>query len=429
MANSKNLYEHLEYLYALGSRGIKPGLERIQKILQRIGNPQYSFGSIHIAGTNGKGSTCAIIASILQEAGYKVGLYTSPHLVSFNERIRVNGEKIDNDYIIEFISNLRSFIDDVGATFFEVTTAMAFNYFKERGVDFAVVETGLGGRYDATNVIKSTISVITTVGKDHEAQLGKDICKIASEKVGITKEGVPCVVAKQQAKVKRAIQEELTSRKVPFYYAPDICKITPIDKSIRGQYINIRVFDKEIYSLFFPLVGDHQLINLQNAVSALSIFDGTIILEKDLREGIKKTFWPGRFQIIKESPLVIYDVGHNMNGISEVSKTVKDLLPKQIIDIVISLGSKKRINNIGNILKPFIGTVYVSEIPGYDSASPKRIAELIRKKDSKKSIVVERNFEKILKRAIDNLDSNTALLILGSHYIAPVLNKFFNLNI
>lgn len=427
--NNKNLYKYLQYLYSLRSRGIQLGLERIQKILNHIGNPQYSFSSVHIAGTNGKGSTCAIIASILQEAGYKVGLYTSPHLVSFNERIRVNGEKIDNEYIIEFIRNLKNFIDDIGATFFEVTTAMTFSYFKEMEVDLAVIETGLGGRYDATNVIRPVISVITTIGKDHEDRLGENICKIAREKVGITKEGVPCVVAKQQPKVKRVIEEELKTRKVPFYYAPEVCKVKSISRSIRGQYVNIRVFDKEISDLFFPLVGDHQLINLQNAVSALAIFDGTIILKRDLSEGIKKTFWPGRFQIIKENPLIIYDVGHNMNGISEVSKTVTDLLTNRIVDVIITLGSKKRIYKIGSIFKPFTGTIYISEIPGFASVSPERIAELIRGKDSKKSIVVERNFEEILKRAIENLDSNNALLILGSHYVAPVLNKFFNLNI
>ncbi|MBU4443533.1 bifunctional folylpolyglutamate synthase/dihydrofolate synthase, partial [bacterium] len=177
-----SIHQDLQYLYALDEKGIKPGLKRVLLFLDRIGNPQKKIRTIHVAGTNGKGSICAIIASILQAAGYKVGLYTSPHLIRFNERIRVDNEKISDKEIVSFLHNHRSLVDEIDTTFFETTTAMAFDHFRRRKVDIAVLETGLGGQFDATNVVTPLLSVITPIGKDHEEFLGNTLAKITREK-------------------------------------------------------------------------------------------------------------------------------------------------------------------------------------------------------------------------------------------------------
>ena len=192
----------LDYLYNLKRLGIKVGLEHTIALLKRCGDPQLQFKSIHIAGTNGKGSTCAIVNSILMEAGLKVGLYTSPHLIRFNERIRINGIQIDDDDIVEFVDSYQSDIDEIKSTFFETTSAMAFKYFSDKKVDVAVVETGLGGRLDSTNVLSPDLTVITPISIDHREILGEDILMIGKEKGGIIKKGVPLVLAPQKEKVR-----------------------------------------------------------------------------------------------------------------------------------------------------------------------------------------------------------------------------------
>ncbi len=428
LTNSSNsINRDLKYLYALDGRGIKLGLKRIKKILEQLRNPQKGFKSIHVAGTNGKGSTCALIASILKTAGYKVGLYTSPHLVSFSERIRVNDKKITDSEVSDFIQDVRPLIDEIDTTFFETTTAMAFNYFYEKKVDYAVLETGMGGRYDATNIVCPEVSIITPIGKDHEEHLGKSIYNIAKEKAGIGEKGVPCIISKQQPKVKEILIDELEKRGSPFYYAPDKCQVRLEDTILDRQYVTVEFGNEIISNIKFPLIGKYQLINLQTAVYSINFLNNAFISRNNIVNGIEKTCWPGRLQILQREPLVFYDVGHNMHGIRNVVKTIIDLFPDKAVNTIITLGEKKKYNSLGRILKKLGGRIYISEIPDHKSALAEKIAEEIRKEVPENRLVIDKNFNLLLSEVIGRLKKDDILLIIGSHYIAPILYPFFNI--
>ncbi|MCK4716038.1 MAG: bifunctional folylpolyglutamate synthase/dihydrofolate synthase, partial [Candidatus Marinimicrobia bacterium] len=283
------IHQDLQYLYALDGKGIKPGLKRVLLFLDRIGNPQKKIRTIHVAGTNGKGSTCAIIASILQAAGYKVGLYTSPHLIRFNERIRVDNEKISDEEIVSFLHNHRPLIDEIDTTFFETTTAIAFDHFRRRKVDIAIIETGLGGRFDATNVVTPLLSVITPIGKDHEEFLGNTLAKITREKAGIIKTGVPCLAARQRPGVKQILKNYARDKSSVFHYAPDLCRVSGVDRQIDGQEVNIKCDGLRLNGVTLPLIGDHQVSNLQTAVSVVRLIPGFRIPPETIQKGVKAT--------------------------------------------------------------------------------------------------------------------------------------------
>ena len=425
--SSSTINQDLEYLYALDGRGIKLGLKRIEKILEKLGNPQEGFRSVHVAGTNGKGSTCALVASILKTAGYKVGLYTSPHLVSFNERIRVNDKKITDSEISDFIKDVRPLIDEIDTTFFETTTAMAFNYFREKNVDFAVLETGMGGRYDATNVVYPEVSIITPIGKDHEEHLGRTIYDIAKEKAGIGKKDIPCIISRQQPKVKKVLVEELGKRESPYYYVPDECKVKLEEVLLDRQYVTVKFGSEIISNIMFPLIGKYQLINLQTAIYSISFLNDVSISRGDIVEGIEKTVWPGRLQVLQREPLVFYDVGHNVHGIRNVVKTIADLFPDRAIDTIIVLGSKKKYNSLGRTLGKLGGRIYISEIPDHKSAQAEEIADAISKEIPENRLVIENDLKSLLSDVLRKLNKYDILLIMGSHYIAPIIYPFFKI--
>lgn len=423
------IQKELEYLYALDNKGIKPGLKRIEAFLDRLGNPQRSLRAIHVAGTNGKGSTCAILASILRSAGYKVGLYTSPHLVTFNERIRVNDEKISNAEIARFISKYRPFIEEIDPTFFEVTTAIAFEYFNRKKVDFAVLETGLGGRLDATNVLQPLIAIITPIGKDHQEFLGNHLAQIAREKSGIAKAGVPCLVAAQSSYVRQVLREDIGRRLANYYYAPQLCTVTTEAQSLEGQIVNIQSGDWQLKQVRLNLAGDYQIYNLQTALAALRLLNNILLTPDQIRRGIERAIWHGRLEILSHQPLILYDVGHNLHGIRYVVDSLQRMIPDRKIKIILTLGVSKKIMTLGRILKDIADRLYVSEIPGGKSAPANRVARELYHYLPVERIVVEAALPEALKKAVLSLSSDDILLILGSHYIAPAVYDFFKINI
>jgi len=421
--------QDLQYLYALDGKGIKPGLERVLVFLDRIGNPEKKIRTIHVAGTNGKGSTCAIIASILQAAGYKVGLYTSPHLIRFNERIRVDNEKISNKEIVNFIHNHRPLIDEIDTTFFETTTAIAFDYFRRRKVDIAVIETGLGGRFDATNIVTPLLSVITPIGKDHEEFLGNTLAKITREKAGIIKTGVPCLAAKQGPGVKHILKNNAIGKSAFFHYAPDLCRVSGVDRQLDRQEVNIKCDGLRLNGVTLPLIGDHQVSNLQTAVSAVRLIPGFKISPEAIQKGIKATRWHGRLEILSKQPLVLYDVGHNLHGIRRVISTLEKVMPARKIKILLTLGHRKTINSLGRILERRADFIYISEIPNGKSVPATKLAKELEKLFLPDNIVVNKCFKDFLPEVVNSLSASDNLLILGSHYIAPVVYKFFKINV
>jgi dihydrofolate synthase/folylpolyglutamate synthase len=302
----------LESLFKLQRFGIKLGLEHTFQLLDRIGNPHHNLILIHVAGTNGKGSTSAIITKILRESGKKVGLYTSPHLVRFNERIRVDGIPITDEEIIFFMKKAEQAILKIKSTFFETTTAMALDHFNSHKVDIAVIETGLGGRLDSTNVITPALTVITPISMDHMEILGKDIETISSEKAGIIKNGVPLICGKQNS-----IAEKIIDLKSKESGAVQINVGQVIHKSISLKGSKFSYKGKQYQTAF---MGEHQAENSALAIECIHNIYPDISYDT-IQNGLMKAYWPGRIQPIGDR--LYYDVAHNEDGIKSLLKTIK----------------------------------------------------------------------------------------------------------
>ena len=315
----------LKYVYSLERKGIKLGLNVTKALLKALGNPQKSMKIIHLAGTNGKGSTAAMIESILRIEGYSTGLYTSPHLVIFNERIKHNNKDITNEELAILVEKIKSVCDkeNIDATFFEFTTALALMYFAEKRPDYVILETGLGGRLDATNVVKPVISIITNISIDHQDYLGKTIEDIAMEKAKIIKEGVPLITGEKDRKIIKLFKQECKEKNSEYHNINDEMKVNVLESGKENQYFRV---DKEIYEL--EMLGEHQI---QNALLAIRCTAMLKVSKEAMVEGLKKAYWPGRLEIISASPLVIIDGAHNVAGIKTLRRFLHKNHPKCIV--------------------------------------------------------------------------------------------------
>ena len=326
--------EATEYLFCQrpnfekqGAKGYKIGLDSMLALDAHVGHPHRSYRTIHVAGTNGKGTVSHTLAALLQDCGYKVGLYTSPHLLDFSERIRVNGQPIDKQYVVSFVEAHRSFYEPLGATFFEVATAMAFQYFRDQGVDVAVVEVGLGGLFDSTNVITPVLSVITNISLDHTKQLGDTVDLIARQKAGIMKPGVPCVIGEAQPAVRAVFDEEASRKGVPVVYAEDHPLI--VSAVPDGEVTRYRTADGAEFC--GELTGSYQARNTNTILHAMRqlMKDGYLLGDCDTPERIRQaeakmygafmdvqklTGLQGRWQKISDKPTVVCDTGHNIGA-------------------------------------------------------------------------------------------------------------------
>lgn len=323
------LYENLPMFQRIGPAAIKPDLKNTLALCEELGNPQLKFKSIHVGGTNGKGSTSHMLASILQSAGFKTGLYTSPHLKSFTERIRINGEEVSKEYVIDFTNRILPAINTLKPSFFEITVAMAFDYFASRQVDIAVIEVGLGGRLDSTNIITPELSVITNIGWDHMDLLGDSLEKIAGEKAGIIKQGIPVVISERQAEVDYVFEKKALSTGSPLYFASD--QFNALIQSKNGLVV-FDVFDKGdpvIENLLLPLQGIYQQKNILGVLQAINVLrdQGWKISGQQVVSGLEnviaQTGLKGRWQILNESPKVVCDTAHNLDGIKEVVRQIR----------------------------------------------------------------------------------------------------------
>jgi dihydrofolate synthase / folylpolyglutamate synthase len=324
----RSLYEKLPMFSKQGKSAIRPGLQNTLKLCAQLGNPQERFKSIHIAGTNGKGSTSHMLAAILQKAGYKTGLYTSPHLLDFRERFRVNGKCISKEKVIAFVEEYQHLFDETEPSFFEMTVALAFKTFADEQVDIAVVETGLGGRLDSTNIIKPELSIITNISYDHTDLLGNTLGAIAGEKAGIIKQLVPVIIGEQHAETEQVFFEHAMRHKSPIYYADAQWEmVTQADTPPEAGYRFYKAVNKAhraIYPLKTDLPGDYQQHNLKTALTATEVLAGmgyrlTIECAIKALENVKGTTGlRGRWEMLQESPLIICDVAHNPAGIAEL---------------------------------------------------------------------------------------------------------------
>jgi len=316
--------EALEYLYSLQRHGIKLGLETTGALLARLGSPERQFSSLHVGGTNGKGATAAMGASMLQASGYRVGLYTSPHLVDFRERIRVNGEPLAEDRVGELVERVRAAQgSDLSPTFFEFTTVMAFQHFADSGVDLAVCEVGMGGRFDATNVLSPLVAVITNVSLDHEAFLGDTVGRIAFEKAGIVKPGVPLVVGRLSREAADVIGPIASGRGASWYrWRREFrCEGDPV------AGMDYEGLEWSHRGLVCPLPGSHQLENAGCALAMVELASarGFGVTEHAIRSGLRGVSWEGRLERVEERPLLLLDGAHNPAAALALARYLADL--------------------------------------------------------------------------------------------------------
>lgn len=333
----------IEYLYAnlpmfqrVGAVAFKKDLTNTLALCEALGNPQQKFKSIHVGGTNGKGSTAHMLASVLQSAGYKTGLYTSPHLKSFTERIRINGQEVSQAFVVDFVNRIRPHIDRIKPSFFEITVAMAFDYFAKQQVDIAVIEVGLGGRLDSTNVITPEVSVITNIGFDHMDMLGDTLPKIAFEKAGIIKQRIPVVISERQEEVAQVFEEKAKLEQAPIFFAD-----RPVTIRQHGNSVKVNaVFQDQPIEFEFPLLGSYQQKNIAGVLTALEcLTDRGFSISKEqvcdgMQQVISQTGLKGRWQILQGNPLVICDTGHNVDGIRLIVKQLATYSYKNLFMII-----------------------------------------------------------------------------------------------
>jgi len=340
--------ETLAYLYARlpmyqrsGAKAIKKGLDRTLALCEHLGNPQLSFQSIHIAGTNGKGSVTHMLTSILYQAGFSTGMYTSPHLKDFRERIQVNGELIDPDFICSFVEENRGVIESLNPSFFEVTVAMAFSYFREKQVAYAVIETGLGGRLDSTNIITPVLSIITSIGMDHTDILGTTLEAIAGEKAGIIKPGVPVVIGEYHPETWPVFFQRAADMNASIWLAPEQYHSEVVHQDLRNQVI--RLSSKEggsVYEFTTDLTGPYQPVNLRTVWVAVELLKNSLqvteLMVRTALENVKSlTHLKGRWQVLQESPVVIADIAHNEAGFKlNVAQLLQYREPQDLIFVL-----------------------------------------------------------------------------------------------
>lgn len=441
--------EALDYLYSFIDYSLtrnlrytpdKFDLGRMFAFLERLGNPHRKYPVIHVAGTKGKGSVSAMVASALKAAGYKVGFYSSPHLQDFTERIQLNGESISHQGIVELVEQIKPHVAAIERlTTFELTTALGFLYFAQNQVDVAVIEVGLGGRLDATNVVDPLLSVITSISYDHTKVLGDTLAAIASEKAGIIKPGKPVVVSPQREEALRVIEQKAAEQAAPMTLLGRDYFFAPWTHSLDGQTFFVwsageqPLVDEFIESggrqawepvrLFLPLLGYHQVENAATAYVALQIINqsGLPISEAKIQEGFSRVFWPGRFEVLRRNPPVIIDSAHNRDSALKLRLAIEDYLPGQPVILLFGASEDKDIQGMFAELMPRVKQVIATESVHPRALEADKLVELAHQfgKPAQKVVPVEAALEKALELA----GQEAAIVAAGSLFIAAAVRE------
>ena len=350
------MFNKLPMYQRIGALAYKPDLNNTIQLFNLLNNPQNDFKSIHVAGTNGKGSVSHMLASVFQEAGYKTGLYTSPHLRDFRERIRINGEMIPQEKVMQFTETYKEAFEKMELSFFEMTTGMAFDYFSKEKVDIAIIEVGLGGRLDSTNLITPELSVITNIDLDHTKFLGDTRAKIAYEKAGIIKPGIPVVIGETHPETQQVFIDKAKECDSPIYFADQLfdCDKTHIESYTEQRFDIWKNSELYLESLEIPLMGNYQQKNLTTVICAIDLLRERFNLTEDvIRDGISRvirnTHLMGRWQILNKDPLTIADTGHNPAGISEVVRQLAEMSYNRL-HFVLGMVNDKDIDSVLQML-------------------------------------------------------------------------------
>jgi len=428
----------LEYLDGLGKFGIHLGMERIQAVLKEMKNPEQRVKMVHVTGTNGKGSVATMIEQILLSAGLRVGKFTSPHLVHYNERIAVNGREIDDDKFAAAVTAARAAADKVVAkgvceqpTQFEILTAAAFHHFADEHLDYAVIEVGLGGLWDSTNVITPLVSVITNVELEHTDRLGDTIEKIAMQKAGIIKEKVPVVTAASDEAL-GPIKAFSLFRQAPVYVYGRAFKATSLLSSLDGQTFNLQAGDNYSSAYSIALPGDHQIVNASLAIVAAKLVSkqDARITEENLHAGVAAARWPGRLERIGALPTVILDGAHNPNGATALRAALDKFFPGQKIHFIFGMMGDKDMTQVIRILFREGDTVYAvtaDETPR--AAKAEQVAELVRNVSPRARVFsCGRALPDVYGAARRDAGQDGAVVICGSLYLVGNFKRQMTLN-
>ncbi|MBE6902999.1 MAG: bifunctional folylpolyglutamate synthase/dihydrofolate synthase [Ruminococcaceae bacterium] len=411
-------FNPVDYINSKLVFGSKPGLERITCLLERLGNPQKDLKFIHIAGTNGKGSTASYIAEILKEQGLKTGLYISPYVNRFEERISIDGQFISYEDLKQVTEYVKPFCEELAEspTEFELITAIAFLYFKNKGCDVVVLETGLGGRFDATNVIeKPLMSVIASISFDHMQYLGDTLSKIAFEKCGIIKENAPAVCYPLQDEEALQVIKQQAENKKSKLFIPDIEELEIISSSIEGNDIVYKGM-----SIHIPLAGKHQIYNCITAIEAvMRVFEN--ISPETIIKGIKNTKFPARLEIIKKEPLIIIDGAHNADGIENLRNNILSLLKGKKITVIMGMLLDKGYENAVKKIAPLSNT-FIAITPKNPRAADSSLLVETAQGLCKKTIDAK-TAEQAAKQAVEELKNNDVIIVCGSLYIAGEMKQ------
>jgi len=393
-----------KYLLSIESKGIKLGLNRTKELSARCQDPHENLKTIQVAGTNGKGSTCAILSSILLNANYKVGLFTSPHLVSVNERIRINGIPISDNHISEYIQLYKNDIEETSASFFETITIMAFWYFKKMNVDYAIMETGLGGRLDSVTICSPIASVITSISLDHAEILGDTIKKITNEKIGIIKHNTPCITIKHsQDEVNKIIKQECSEKNAPLFISDNL---HPLDfqPGISGQI-------------------HHQ--NSQLAKRVIESINIKGLNEKNIINGIQNVKWHGRNQTLQQKPLVVFDVAHNESGINSFIHFFQSIASGKKI-LILSLQKRKNIaSQVDNIMNLF-DEVIICETKNKRTMTIQELQKYFNEYRNKVQCI--KSDYQAIHHALNQAQSADSIGIIGTHHLGDAISEIFNIS-
>ena len=416
------LYSRLPVFHRIGPKALKPGLGNTLKLCEALGNPQHRFRSIHVAGTNGKGSTSHMLASVYQAAGYRVGLYTSPHLKSFTERIRLNGQPIAEEEVARFVMEQRASIEAVEPSFFEVTVAMAFDFFARQTVDIAVIEVGLGGRLDSTNVITPLISVITNIGLDHTDILGDTLAQIAHEKAGIIKPGIPVVVGETQLETEPVFRETAALANTPILFADQqyLVEDHGIRDGLRQLLVAEGVLPPVPYAL--DLLGQYQLRNVLGVLGVIAQLQSILPVsdaaqKTGLKTVVSSTGLKGRFQVMRQSPLVIADTAHNPPGLQALFDMIPVYAPATLRVILGLVADKDRASVLACL--PQQAVYYFCQ-----AHTPRSLpTETLRAEAAQAGLtgLAYADVDTALTAALHQSSPNDLILITGSNYIIAEL--------
>ncbi|MGD9158595.1 MAG: folylpolyglutamate synthase/dihydrofolate synthase family protein [Desulfobacteraceae bacterium] len=400
----------LNYLYGLQKYGVKFGLSKTSNIMKKMGNPHKGQNYIHVAGTNGKGSVSAMVESVLMRSGLKVGFYSSPHLVRFTERFRINRKEISKKKVIELTEEIKGIINPAEPpTYFEVTTAMALAYFARENTDIAIMEVGMGGRLDATNIIKPLVSAITNISLEHQFFLGNTLVEIAGEKAGIIKKGINTISAATQPKVSRLFREVCEERKAPFFQVGKDVRYRSSDNGFNYYGLNRRIRDINL-----TLKGEFQHRNTALAIGILELLEkkGYRFEDQDIKAGVEETTWTGRIQVLAERPLIVVDGAHNPGASRALVEAVKkDFSYKRLI-LVLGVMKDKDIGSIVREIAGMADHIVCSSPEYFRSATPEDLYKIVSTYNKNTEMI--KTLPEAIKKAKKIARSDDMILITGS---------------